>query len=105
VRVLSIWAEDAASEEPLYPEIWVPEVKVEDLFDDAFDPIARDGAAIPEVHIRLHKAFAVLGRIDDPRYAENALRHSALALARTEAAMAFEPDRERVRRAAALVGA
>jgi uncharacterized membrane protein len=105
VRVLSIWAEDAASEEPLYPEIWVPEVKVEDLFDDAFDPIARDGAAIPEVHIRLHKAFAVLGRIDDPRYAENALRHSALALARTEATMAFEPDRERVRRAAALVSA
>jgi uncharacterized membrane protein len=74
-------------------------------FDDAFDPIARDGAAIPEVHIRLHKAFAILGRIDDPRYAENALRHSALALARTEAAMAFEPDRERVRRAAALVSA
>ncbi|MEQ1938006.1 DUF2254 domain-containing protein [Mesorhizobium sp. CN5-321] len=105
VRVLSIWADTVNPEEPLYPEIWVPEVKVEDLFDDAFDPIARDGAAIPEVQMRLHKAFAALGRIDDPRYAESALRHSALALARAEATIGFEPDRQRIRQAAALVRA
>lgn len=105
VRVLSLWAEKTPLEEPLYPELWVPEVKIDDLFDDIFAPIARDGASLVEVQIRLQKAFVALHRIDDGRYAENALRHSAQALARAEEAMAFEPDRERVREAAALVTA
>lgn len=104
VRVLSVWAEGSAPEEPEYPNVHVPALLVDDLFDDIFQPIARDGAGMVEVQIRLQKALAALARTGDRRYRRSALLHSKLALDRVEAAMEFEPDRERTRAAAAKVG-
>jgi uncharacterized membrane protein len=106
VRVLSVWAQPAKEDEPPpYPEIWVPEIGISELFDDVFVAIARDGAGFVEVQIRLQKALAALARTGDPRFIEHALRHSAEALLRAEAAMPFPADIERVRKAAAKVGA
>ena len=104
VRIMSIWAELAEKDiEPRYPHVFVPSICISDLFDDLFSPIARDGAAIAEVQIRLQKAYASLARSDDLRFRESATRYSRIALERARTAMNSQHDIERVRAAAALV--
>lgn len=41
----------------------MPEISLQDMFDDAFTAIARDGAGVIEVTIRLEKAFESLATI------------------------------------------
>jgi uncharacterized membrane protein len=43
----------------------VPELTIEDLFEDAFRPLARDGAGNIEVMIRLQEAFNSVYAIDN----------------------------------------
>ena len=108
IRVLAIWSEPtdpAAEGELLYPNVFVPGVRLEDLFDDLFTPIARDGAPVVEVAIRLQKALRDLARFDpEGRYADNARRHSRLALERAEQALPIDDDKQRVRNVAAEIG-
>ena len=104
VRVLSIWADPDTQKEPIYPEVHVTAITADELFDDVFMPIARDGAGIAEVQIRLQKALAALARLGRDDYREAAIRQSRHALARAEAAMAFEGDIARVKAAAEAVG-
>ncbi|MBI1218911.1 MAG: DUF2254 domain-containing protein [Rhodobacteraceae bacterium] len=92
VRLLAPWAE-RREVELRHPLVWLPEIRVEDLFDDVFRPIARDGAALVEVQIRLHKALAVLSRLSHADFGRAALRQSNEALARAEAALTIEADR------------
>ncbi len=75
----------------------VPALSSRDLFDDAFTPIAHDGAGILQVAIRLQKALASLAVIDDPAMRAAAIAHSRLALARSEQAMALPQDVDMVR--------
>lgn len=49
-----------------------------------------------EVQIRLHKALAALAQISEP-FHQNAVRHSQAALARAEAVLTFEGDKQRLR--------
>lgn len=102
VRVLSCAA--AAAVEPPgeveHARLWVPPISDDDLFDDAFMPIARDGAAVIEVQLCLLKGLAALSRVADGRFRACARRHARLALACAEAAMPLEHDRERIRAAA-----
>lgn len=104
VRTLLIWADAPEDVEPSFSSVYVPSVTIEELFDDIFSPIARDGAAIVEVQIRLQKAYAALSRTGNDRFLANARHYSALALQRAEDAMTFEPDLVRVRQAAGMVG-
>jgi uncharacterized membrane protein len=105
VRVLAIWAGEDDEIEPLFPEVWVPDLDIAELFDDIFVPIARDGAGVVEVQVRLHKALAALARTGDLRFVENAHRQSEQALERAALAMNFPNDIGRARAAAAMVGA
>lgn len=43
-----------------YERVWIPAPLLEDLVDDAFRPLARDGAADVEVQVRLQKCLASL---------------------------------------------
>src|SRR5690606_26120894 len=95
VRVLSIWAEPSEAEDVLFPNIHVSPIAVEELFDDFFLPVARDGAGMVEVQVRLQKALAALSRLDAPRYREAAAKHSALALERMRNAGGMEIDLSR----------
>jgi len=102
VRLLAILLEpeeDAAEEDSEKPcvNVFVPTLSVEDMFDDVFTPIARDGAANIEVQLRLQKALRSLAGMDGERFAPAARRHSALARQRAEAAMPLEADRSLVR--------
>lgn len=99
VRILALWSErgrNVNSDECIYPRIWVPPILPDELFDDIFTPIARDGASIIEVQIRLQKALWSLSRLDNQRFAPSAARHSRQALSRAEIAMALEFDKARL---------
>ena len=101
IRLLSRWAalegEDA---EIRYDRVAVPRLRADDLFDDAFTGIARDGAATIEVGIRLQKALATLVALGSASVRAAGLRHATLALARAENALSFPPDLETLRRVA-----
>ena len=75
----------------------MPEVVMADLFDDAFNAIARDGASIVEVLLRLQKALATLAGLGDAAMREAALRHARWALARAEGGLTLPEDLVRVR--------
>jgi uncharacterized membrane protein len=93
VRILSIWAEPSdPQQETQFPRVHVPAIDVADLFDDLFTPIARDGAGIIEVGVRLQKALKILSQLGPANFAEDAARHSVLALKRAETALPLEQD-------------
>ncbi len=103
MRLLAIWRarETAADPEPVYPHVRAPALATDDLFADVFTPIARDGAGLVEVQIRLQKALAALAQMGGPATQAAARRQSRQALARAEAALAIEDDKAAARQAAA----
>lgn len=103
VRVLAVWTEPVEPGQPVCTAVHVPPLALADLFDDLFTPIARDGAAMIEVAVRLQKALQILAHIGGPEFKREARRHSALALAHAERALVLEEDRLRIRAAAARV--
>lgn len=107
VRVLSLWAQ------PLDPKpeiniacsrVFVRGLKLDDMFDDFFGPIARDGAALVEVGMRLQKALAALAMAGGPDFTTAAKRHAALAIKRAELVLNLEDDRKVLRDLASRVG-
>jgi uncharacterized membrane protein len=103
VRLFVLWAGPPDEDEPesiCYDRVQVPEIALADLFDDAFTPIARDGAGSIEVVVRMLKALHSLASTGDDRMRELAMQHARLALARAEIALDLEEDREVARDAA-----
>jgi len=94
VRLLAIWAEPVEVTEPIHPRVFVPELDLSDIFDDIFTPIARDGAGIIEVGLRLQAAFATLSRMEPERFGSPTKRHAEEALRRSEKLLvAFDYER------------
>lgn len=106
VRVLSIWSQDhdAPEDSIQYPEVSVPRIEFDDLFADAFGPIARDGAGTIEVGIRLQKAFGTLFRISPDRFGVPARQHSDLALKLSLESLKLDRHRNILKDLAAEVG-
>ena len=104
VRVLSHLSRPVPPEEPKYDRVYAPGLSVADMLDDFFTPIARDGAAIVEVAIRIQQALASLGRLGDAAVTVAAQRQAELALKRAEAALTLSEDWQRVRQAGAAGG-
>lgn len=104
LRTLAIWSESPSGKiEIAYPRIHVPPLAVADLFDDAFGPLARDGASLLELGIRLQKTFLTLTRLGHGSFAKEARHHSRLALARAEATLRLDEDKAILRALAADV--
>lgn len=82
----------------------MPAIELDEVFDDLFTPIARDGAAIVEIGVRLQKAFGTLAKFNQDRFRYAAMRHSKEALERAEAALGIASDLQRLRREADKVG-
>ena len=105
VRLLAISAGSSnPQQETSYPRIHVPPIGLNDLFDDLFTPIARDGAGVVEVGVRLQKAMLVLSRLGPAEFTENAVRHSSLALQRASRGLTLEHDLAILHDLAAQVG-
>ncbi len=103
VRLFAHWQQpcgEADQRKVVYDRIAVPELSLSDMYVDAFQAIARDGAGTVEVAIRLQKAFESLAAIGDASTREVVEHHARQALARAEKALDFEADREAVRRVA-----
>ncbi|MDH2067211.1 DUF2254 domain-containing protein [Pantoea sp. GD03673] len=80
-----------------YPRLFMQPAQICDMFDDIFTGIARDGAALVEVQLRLQKALHSLAVISPHRYAADAQRHALLALTRANHAMSCEADKQAVK--------
>ena len=92
-RLFDDWAApvDPATE-PEFDRIAVPMLSIDDMLEDVFPALARDGAGIVEVAMRLQRVLGELGRCAHPQLRSAAGRQAALALARAEGAMDFAPD-------------
>lgn len=104
VRILTTWSERADAER-IYPRLWVEPIRAREVFEDFFRPIARDGASLVEVQIRLQKALLALARCGVVTFVEAAKAQSSEALARAEASLSLEADRECLRLLAGEVAA
>ncbi|MDQ3161135.1 MAG: DUF2254 domain-containing protein, partial [Pseudomonadota bacterium] len=104
VRLFTGWSDArskyVADAEILFPRIHVPAIEEADMYDDVFPSIAREGAHMREIGIKLQKAFAALSHCSYKPMRLPARRHADHALARAMAAISFEPDRESVRQVA-----
>ncbi len=108
VRLFTLWQSPLEKDRLgaiTYDRVSVPKLVIDDLFDDAFTAISRDGAGIVEVSIRLQKAFCALAETDDHAMVAAAKKHSRMALARSERAMSLQDDIDAVRRTAAFSAA
>ncbi|MGP1629994.1 MAG: DUF2254 domain-containing protein [Giesbergeria sp.] len=103
-RLFVLWRtpSEKAPKPPRYDRVEVPTLDVADMFNDAFTPIARDGAACLEVGVRLQKAFFALALCGDDAMRAAALHHAGTALARAEKAMVLQEDIDVLRNAAAF---
>ncbi len=92
VRVLAVW-HGPVGPKVVYPRVHVPAIAAEDMVVDAFRPIARDGAGLIEVQIRLQKALAAVGQRAPDVFGNAVANLSAEALRRSEAAGVTEQER------------
>lgn len=100
VRLLATWSEpvqEKDEQESCYDRVQVPEVKISDMFDDAFTPIARDGAGCLEVVTHLQKAFSALHLLGDEPMKKAAKHHAEMSLKRSESALTLPEDLQVVR--------
>ncbi|WP_299252949.1 DUF2254 domain-containing protein [uncultured Cytophaga sp.] len=97
LRLFAEWIKNESETkavEPLFSRIKVPVIHVEDLFEDAFRPIARDGAGNIEVQLRLQKVLQSIYSMGDERCKELAKKHSILAYKRAEGALPIKEESE-----------
>lgn len=103
IRLFALWngPENRVSEKTLeYDRVAVPQISVRDMFDDAFTTIARDGAGVVEVSVRLQKALHSLALTGNAEISDAARHHQRLALERSRKALDMEEDLAAVRGAA-----
>ncbi|WP_020209088.1 DUF2254 domain-containing protein [Gilvimarinus chinensis] len=94
VRLIGQWTvtpDDVSDMQVPYSRVFVPRIELEELFIDFFSPIARDGAGLIEVQIRLQKSLAALAAIDDG-FKEVALQMAQRSLLRAQQAFNLEAD-------------
>jgi uncharacterized membrane protein len=107
VRLLAGWTgvgNEQASEpehDTPCPRVHVPGLSPDDLLEDVFPPIARDGAENVAVAVRLQKALTSLVEVS-PRFEASARVLAEEALERGLAALQLSSEREYLRRSAAL---
>lgn len=105
VRLFALWhkpVEAHTAESSDCDRVAVPEISLQDMFDDAFTAIGRDGAGTIEVVGRLQKAFESLAWLGDATMRDIACRHARMALARAEHALSLPEDLAEARKLAAF---
>lgn len=103
VRLFVLWDNPLDEDELVEPDcerIEVPEIDLDEMFDDAFHAIARDGANNIEVSVILQKSLIALTSMKNPVMEKAAKRQSQKALARAELALQLPEDKEIIRKLA-----
>lgn len=100
-RLLSLWAEapedETQAEEPAYPRVFVPSLGVADLFEDGFMLMARDGAGLIEVQLRIQKSLAALSKMGNAAFRQAARTQSDMAFSRATVALTLDADKDKLR--------
>jgi uncharacterized membrane protein len=91
LRLLALW-QDRAVPDTRFDRLMVQPVDLTDLMQDAFCAIARDGAGLIEVQIRLHKMLLALVQQAPTLMAAPARRISEIAADHARAAMVLPRD-------------
>lgn len=100
VRVLSLWKDHHlitdTDEKIAYSSVRLPALQIDDLFDDIFLPISRDGAGMLEIQLRLQKSFLALKQIAPDCLTDVANHHSKIAYDRAMTSLTIESDKQRL---------
>ncbi|WP_110667915.1 DUF2254 domain-containing protein [Salinicola halophilus] len=101
VRVLTPWVRHAADgidevDQPV-AHVYVDPLRSEDIFDDFFTPISRDGASAVEIGIRLQKGLISLAAAGDDNERQLARRYMQRVVQRFDQGLILEEDKARVR--------
>ena len=98
-RLLSEWSDAAKRAQPgiRHPRLHVEPIPAEELLQDVYRWIARDGAKTVEVQVWLQKCFLALATQDPERFGPAARRLSREALKRAEAEMSLPEDLDLLR--------
>lgn len=95
IRLMETWSKHTyETHEVKYGNVEVPPLDPEDLMDDAYTAISRDGAGMYEVGARIQKSLAVLNRIGNKGLSNAARRHSKLALEQANLALVTETHKD-----------
>lgn len=97
VRSLTCWSipqEPAAKIDENCEQVYLHRLMIDDLFDDFFTPIARDGAGLIEVDLRLMKALVSLAHIHPDMFGGPCTKHADLLVKRANLALALEEDKK-----------
>ena len=100
VRLFHLWFRKnniGASPDVRYTRIEVPKILAEDIFQDAFRPIARDGASNIEVMIRMQKALTSIYYFVPDNVKKIVINNAKEAYERAEKSFTYEGDLERLK--------
>lgn len=104
IRLMETWSKNNhETQEVKYGNVEVSPLDPEDLMDDAFTAISRDGAAMYEVGVRIQKSLAVLNRIGNKGLSNAARRHSKLALEQANRALVTDTHRDAIAKLAKVL--
>lgn len=95
LRLLNLWISQKQKSKPpkiAFDRIKIPMIMLNDILEDAFRPIARDGAANLEVMIKLQKTLAVLANRGTQETKVLTTAFSKQAFERAELAMKYATD-------------
>lgn len=100
VRLFTLYAnvdEQEVDTEIEYNSVSIEALSLNDLFDDAFNVIARDGAGTIEVSLRLQKALRSLASLNYLNIKEISKSHAQIAFRYAEKSLKLEEEIERLR--------
>ena len=97
-RLVAVFARPAERSKPECDRVSVPFLALDDMIEDGFSAIGRDGAHLVEVAMRLQLVLGEIGASGNASTSALVRRHADLALARSQNALDFAPDLEQVRR-------
>ena len=95
-RVLELWHKDAPEDAPDFAQVEVPGLSMDDLLEDAFAAIARDGAGVVSVQLRLQKLLFALTQTRPTLFAKPALRLSYRAMSEVGKSSIYAEDLRRI---------
>ncbi|MBV7255557.1 DUF2254 domain-containing protein [Pacificimonas sp. WHA3] len=100
-RVFLAYSDGSQEEQTeLFERIYAPDVQIEDLMHDFYNAIARDGAGVVEVQIRLQRQLELIARADHALFGEQAKVQAQAAFEHTSAAQLTTPEMAMLRKAA-----
>ncbi len=95
IRIFDVYSRPLGEDEQCsvrFDRVFVPDISIDEMLDDAFRAIARDGAGIVEVQIRLQKALKAIASMPCKRLSNAAKNQSRSALQRAVKALEFESE-------------